>query len=487
MRDSFKDLSRGDFFDRIEKIDQAMKDLVDNCSDGKIKELFPKGVKYYEDLYCLSSNHLFFKQMNVEYADKLYQEINKSAEDPVCLDVLKVEYLSYLISNKLIFDEKYRNDINAIFEILTIKPINIFLKPRTITDIFSRKMIDQLRLLKDKIKIADNFLEIMTPSLKVENLEYLLPKVTLEQLFYLCRNTKDTQEEKVRSEIFRATKEEINNNVQFSSKLYDILQEGGEKFVETIKFLTTKQEGQSSALISSEQLFELLNKKDQWNQTPLHDLKDENLLKTIKGLLEIPSIRSEGHNFLKPIFDAFYGRMPQNKGEAKEVNKIVQDIYFNLAVNQTVNDETVYRDAYDLAKNKEEELKDCHCLELCFPLAKEKALFGFTLPENPEDMILKYSQHRSPEDILKNYGEINDGLTNLANAIVNLNSNKLKEFLQNLYKNDLSKDKSNFKEFGEKIKNIAFLVDVPYEGVAYKIINPRNCQTLQQKMPLARF
>ena len=56
--------------------------------------------------------------------------------------------------------------------------------------------------------------------------------------------------------------------------------------------------------------------------------------------------------------------------------------------------------------------------------------------------------------------------------------------MQNLYKNDLSKDKSKFAELNKKIKN---LIDVPNEGVADKIINPRNYQTLQQKsMQLAR-
>ncbi len=222
--------------------------------------------------------------------------------------------------------------------------------------------------------------------------------------------------------------------------------------------------------MSSDTLLKILggNFRDT-SQPILEGLAQQNpeiFLKAIKSLLKIPSIRSEGHNFLKPIFNAFYGRMPQNKDEAKKVNKIVQDIYFNLAINQLYADnEKVYYNAYSLAKNKEEEFNDYNGWIFCCPpcwlveghkgvknIIKEKSLCGFTLPKKPEDMILKYSQHRSPQDILKNYGKGNDdGLTNLANAINELEPNKIKEFLQNLYKNDLSKDKSKFEELVYKI------------------------------------
>jgi hypothetical protein len=231
LRGYFKDDVLMTYFSRLKLIDKALTELNAGFLDGevldeKIKELFPKidATKMNsQDLDCLSSNYLFFKQMNVYYANKLYQEIkNLNTENQELCDILKIEYLSYLISNNLIFDNKYQNDINEIFTILDkdSENINISSESRSIKDIFVRKIIEQMPYLKDPITIPSNWIKIIAPLLEKEDVKNIIKMISLTELFYLYDNAK---KEGVGSKIFEAIKEIIiNDNGQFYNKLYCI-------------------------------------------------------------------------------------------------------------------------------------------------------------------------------------------------------------------------------------------------------------------------
>ncbi len=117
----------------------------------------------------------------------------------------------------------------------------------------------------------------------------------------------------------------------------------------------------------------------------------------------------------------------------------------------------------------------------CIDEKKIKALNGFTLPEKPEDMILQYSKHRSPKDILDNYQEDTD-LTNLIKTINKLKENNIKKFLQNLYDKDSSADKNDFKKLVYRIsqpnndlKNKLEKISFDKEKQNIFTINPLSC------------
>ena len=281
---------------------------------------------------------------------------------------------------------------------------------------------------------------------------------------------------------------------QKNTPLFNLIKGEPRIFFDNIEFFIKKREGQSSALISGEQLFDLLSKEIYIDGLGFGNLLDwlvknnrNNFFTTIKELSKITSIKSGGRDFLNPIFNLFYGKKydsdklkKADNPEQKQVQKITQDIYFDSAIIQIVADEkdsdkNRYKYAHYLSKSKEKKLTDCGPFACClfFLIAgeklykhhkhktKEKALCGFTLPKKPEDMILKYSQHRSPKDILDNYQGADGGFANLVGAINKLKPNNIKKFLQNLYNNDSSLDKSDFKklvcqisefqEFGEKV------------------------------------